>query len=71
MSVTTKRKDEDEGRFFNNQWCSKCLIVPINQGIDCRVCLNTIAVNKDILLNTTTHSSQHDEILGQARVDKI
>ena len=46
-------------------------VVSYSQGI---VCQNSIAVMKEYNVKrhyTTEHSSQFDEILGQARVDKI
>ena len=71
MSANKKRKMYDEGRVYNNEWCSKYLVVTHNQGVVCLVCQNTIAVIKEYNVKrhfTTTHSAQFDEILGQARV---
>ena len=59
---------------FNSEWCSKYLVDPNNQGVVCLVCQNTIAAMKEYNAKRhykTKHSSQFDEILGQARVNKI
>ena len=56
---------------FNSERCPKYLVVSHNQGVDCQ---NTIAVMKKYNVKrhyTTKHSSQFEEILGQAQVDKI
>ena len=74
MSAVKKRKIYDEVRFFNSEWCSKYLVVQHNQGVVCLVCQNTIALMKEYNVKrhyAAKHSSQFDEILGQARVDKI
>ena len=69
-----KRKIDDEGRVFYNEWCPKYLIVPLNQGAVCLVCQNVITAMKENNVKrhyTTKHSSQFDEILGQTQVKKI
>ena len=74
MSAAKKRKIDDEGRVFNSEWCSEYLVVPQYHGVVCLVCQNVIAVMKEHNAkchSVTNHSSQFDEILGQARVDKI
>ena len=73
MSAAKKKKIDDEGRVLSSEWCSKYLVVPHNHGVVCLVCQNTITVMKEYnvtLHYTTKHSSQFDEILGQARVVK-
>ena len=74
MSAAKKPKTDDEGRVFNNKWCSKYLVVPHSQGDVCLVSYNTTEVMKKYNGKrhyTTEHSSQIDDILGQTRVDKI
>ena len=74
MSAAKKQKIDVEVRVFNSEWCSKYLVVQHNQGVVCLVCQNTIALMKEYSVKrhyTTKHSSQFDEILRQARVDKI
>ena len=69
MSTAKKQKIYDEGRVFNSKWCSKYLVVPHNQGIVCLICQDMIAAMKEYNVkchNTTKHSFQFDEILGQA-----
>ena len=73
-SVAKKCKIDDEGRALHSEWCPKYLVVPHNQGVVCLVCQNTIALMKEYDVKrhyTSKHSSQFDEILGQAWVDKI
>ena len=74
MYSVMKRKIDDEGRVLNSEWCSKYIVDPHNHGVVCLICQNTISVMKEYnvtLHYTTKHSSQFDEILGQAQVDKI
>ena len=74
MSAAKKGKIDDEGRVFNNEWCTKFIVAPHKQGVFCLVCQITIAVMKEYNIKrhyTTKHSSQFDKIVGQARVDKI
>ena len=33
MSAAKKRKIDDERRVFNNEWCTKYLVVSHNQGV--------------------------------------
>ena len=69
-----RRKIDDEGRAYISVWCSKYLVIPHNQGVVCSISQNTIAVMKEYNVKryyATKHSSQYDEFLGQARVDKI
>lgn len=52
----------------------KNLVFPHNQGVVHLVFQNTIAVMKEYNVKrhyTTKHSSQFDEIVGQATVNKI
>ena len=73
MSAAKNRKIDNDGRYFNSEWCSKYL-VPHNEGVVSLVCQNTIAVMKEYNAKrhyATKHSSQFDDILSQARVDKI
>ena len=63
-----------EGRIMNSEWCSKYIVVPHNQGVACTVCQNENADIKEYNVKrhyTSKHSSLFEEILGQARVDKI
>lgn len=74
MSAAKKRKIDDEGRVFNSEWCTKYLVVPHNKGVICLICQTTIAVMKEYNVKrhyTTKHSTQFDEVVGQARLDTI
>ena len=72
MPADKRRKLDDEGRAFNNEWCTKYFVVQYDQGVVCLLCQNTIAVMKEYNVRRhymTQHSSQLHGIVGQARVD--
>ena len=74
MSVAKNRKIDDEGRVLNSEKFSKYLVISHSQGFVCLVCQNAIAAMKEYNVKrhyTIKHSSQCDEILGQAPVNKI
>ena len=47
MSAAKKRDIYNEGTVFNNEWCSKYIVVPHNQCAVCCVCQNMMAVMKE------------------------
>ncbi|CAM1308827.1 Uncharacterised protein r2_g1895 [Pycnogonum litorale] len=74
MSAAKKRKIDDEGRIFNNDWSNKYFVVQHNQCAVCVICQTTIAVMKEYNIKrhyTTKHSTIYDTLVGQARVDKL
>uniref|UniRef100_A0A0L8G6W5 SPIN-DOC-like zinc-finger domain-containing protein n=1 Tax=Octopus bimaculoides TaxID=37653 RepID=A0A0L8G6W5_OCTBM len=74
MSAAKEWKIDDEGRIFNNKWSNKHLVVQLNKGVVCVICQTTIAIMKEYNIkhhNTMKHSTIHDILVGQARVDKL
>ena len=74
MSVAKKRKVDDEGRIFNNDWSNRYFVVQHNHGVVCVICQTTIAVMKEYNIKrhyTTKHSQTYGTLVGQARVDKL
>ncbi len=72
--LAAKKRKIDEGRVFNNEWCTKFIVVPHNQGVFSFICQITIAVMKEYNTKhhyTAKHSSQFDKIVGQTQVDKF
>ena len=71
--MSKKRKINDEGRLFNDEWLVKYFVTQQNTNAICLICQNKIACLKEFNIkrhNNSLHLKQYDEILGQLRVDK-
>ena len=71
--MSKKRKINDEGRLFNDEWFVKYFVTQQNTNAICLICQNKMACLKEFNIKrhyNSRHSKQYDEILGQLRVDK-
>ena len=67
-----KRKINDEGRIFNNEWFVKYFVVQDEKAI-CLICQSNIVCLNEYNIKrhyNSQHSKKYDEISGQLRVDK-
>ena len=71
--IGKKRKINDEGRIFTNEWFVKYFVVQQDEKAICLICQSNTACLKEYNIKrhyNSQHSKKYDEISGQLRVDR-